>query len=158
MPEAFTAGVFRFGEEDFVLFEDEEGVFFDWDDFFAGLFEREFFGLLSLTEGGDGAGKAGRFPRAADGLAELHEGGIEEARAGPVENLIGPGPELFRSGASVDGSGEVEEAGEDAGDIPIDDGGGTIEGEGADGAGGVGSDARKLAEFGGVLGEGAGVV
>ncbi len=154
-PEAFAAGVVAGGEEDLVVFEPEEGVFGDFDEGFARLFDGEGFGGVGLAEVFDGAEEAGGVSRGADGLAEFHEGGVEGAGGFLIEEGFRGGPDDFLTFGGVDGFCFVEEAGDDAGDVSIDDGGWLIEGEATDGTSSVFSDAGEGEELSGVGGEGA---
>jgi len=142
-PETFTPGVITRGEEDFVVLNPEKGVFFDWDEFFAGFFDGEVFGGVGLAEVFDGADEAGGISWGAKGLAKLHEGGIEETGWFVVEEFAGSGPDDFLACGGIDRLVFIKEAGEDAGDIAIDDGCGLVKGEAADGPSGVSTDSRK---------------
>lgn len=152
-PEAAASGIVSGREEEGVFFEIEEGVFGDLEEGSGRFFGGEGVGGGSLAEVADGAEKAGGLGGGAMGLAEFHEGGVKEARVGLVEEVVGALPEDFLAGGGIDGGGVVEEAGEDAGDVAIDEGGGLVEGEAAESAGGVGADAGEGGEGLGILRE-----
>ena len=60
------------------------------------------------------------------------------------DELRGDGPKPLASGARVDRRLQVEDAGEDAGDVRFDDRDRLVEGEGGDGVRGVTANPRKL--------------
>lgn len=60
------------------------------------------------------------------------------------DELRSDGPKPLASGARVDRRLQVEDAGEDAGDVRFDDRDRLVEGEGGDGVRGVASNSRKL--------------
>lgn len=155
-PEAFAAGAGFLGEEEGAVgLLDEEDVLGDGEGVALGLFDGEGLGATGLAEGAEGAGGAVGRAEGAVGLAEFHEGGVELAGVVRVEEGGGAGPEEGLSLGGVDGGGVVEESGEDAGDVGIDDGDGEAEGEGGHRAGGVGAKAGEGGEGGGVGGEAA---
>ena len=80
-------------------------------------------------------------------MPELHDGGVVCAWVFLWDEFGGPLPELFVACGGVDALTEVEESGEHAGDVSVDDRLWFIVGEGCDGACGVGSDAREGADF-----------
>ena len=161
--EDFAAGgAIRGGAED-----DQRRAADDGRGFFGG-FDGEF--ILAargegLAVGAQGAEEAGGILRRAEGAAEFHEGLIEVAvarsGAGLGGDLVQFGGALPQEGV-VFGVGEVlvvaGEAGEETGDVAVDDGRGEVEGDGGDGAGGVAADPGKVLQEGGVGGELAGVI
>ena len=83
-------------------------------------------------------------PGAAGKRAQFHEGGIVLAGVAAWDELCGDGPKPLASGARVDRRLQVEDAGEDAGDVRFDDRDRLVEGEGGDGVRGVTANPRKL--------------
>src|SRR5690606_22050460 len=77
---------------------------------------------------------AARPARRADGRPELHEGLVQVAGALALDEglRLGPEPRLHRRRA--EGELDAVEAGEDAGDVAVDDGLGEIESDRTDGA------------------------
>jgi len=150
-PETFAAGAGFLGEEEGpVGFLDEEDVLGDGEGGAFGFFDGESLGAASLAEGEEGAGGAVGGAEGAVGLAEFHEGRVELAGVLGVEEGGGAFPEEGLSLGGVDGGGVVEESGEDAGDVGIDDGDGEAEGEGGHRTGGVAPEAGEGGEGGGV--------
>lgn len=80
----------------------------------------------------------------ADQRAQFHEGGVVTARVPSRQELGGGGPQAFASGVRVDWRSDVEDPGEDAGDICFDDRNGSVECEGGNGVCRVTADARKV--------------
>ena len=158
VPEAFAAGALFLSEEDLgwgavfgligVRTEGPEGVFGDFSDGSFGFFDREGFGVGGLAKVAGGAGEAGWFDEAAGRLAELHQGGVEASCVLRIDEGFGALPEELLPGGGVDCGGVVEETGEDAGDVGVDDRGGGVEGKRCDCSGGVGADAGEFFQFG----------
>jgi ribonuclease HIII len=153
-PEAFPPGSRLLGEEEGVVwFADEEDVFGDGHGGPFRFLAREVFRIAGLAEGADRAVEAVGFAQGAVGLPEFHEGGVELARMGGIDQGRRAVPEEGLAGGGVDRGGVVEEAGEDAGDVGIDDGDGLAEGKGGDCPGGVASEAGEGQERGGIARE-----
>jgi len=140
-PKAFASRIVAGGEEDFVVLHPQEGVFFDFDEFFSRLFNGELFGCVCLAKVFDRAEGARGIAGRAESLPKFHEGGVEKAGGFLIEEFSGRSPDGFLSGRGVDGLLFIEKAGEDAGNIPINNGCGLIEGEATDSSSGVSSDA-----------------
>ena len=129
LPHAFAAGAGFVGEEErAVFFAAEEDVLIDRNGGAAWFFLGKVCGSGCLAEVFDGAEEAAWFASGTDGLSELHEGGVECAWGALIDELVGVVPDELLSFFGIDGGGDVEETGEDAGDIGIDDGGGAVEG------------------------------
>jgi hypothetical protein len=102
------------------------------------------------------AGRGGRAERGA----ELHEalveiaGGVGGGQRG--HELAGAGPQGTLAGGGLDVVGDVEDTGEDARDVAIDERRAFAERDRCDRPGGVRTDARDLAEVGGARGQGTG--
>src|SRR5690606_13373445 len=95
------------------------------------------------AEGGHGAVGAAGGAGGADEGAQLHQGLVVGRGVGRVEEGLGEGPLAPGAGGAVDRVVLGDEAGEDAGDVAVDQGGGEAEGDGGDGAGGVAADAGQ---------------
>ncbi|MEY2599668.1 MAG: hypothetical protein RLZZ142_1927, partial [Verrucomicrobiota bacterium] len=155
-PEAAGAASGVLFEQQGVVVEDPGGVFLKRDDLAARGFARDGLRVLGVAVGGDGAVVAAGLARGAEEGPKFHQGGVVGAPAGfGGEKPAGKLPEEVPALGGIDGVGEVREAGEDAGDVGVDGGGGKVECEGGDGSGGVGADSREGGEVFGVLGEAA---
>lgn len=152
-PESLAASALFFGEEDAVVVEGENNVGGELGDGGFGFFSREKFWGVRLAEIRNGAAPAVGLAAFAVGLPEFHEGGVVKALRGVLCELSGGGFEPDFSRVRIDFSRVVEEASEDAGDVAIDYGGGEVKGEGAQGVGGVGADARQREKLGHFLRE-----
>lgn len=147
-PESLAAGSGFLGEEEGAIrLLGEEDVLGDLDRGAAFLLSGQVGGLCAMAKLPDRAGGALGLAEGAGGLAELHEGGVELARMGGIDKGGGVVPKLALAVGGVDGGGVVKEAGEDPGDVGIDDGDGLAKGEGGDCPSGIASDAREVSEL-----------
>lgn len=97
-------------------------------------------------------------PRTADERAQFHKRRIMLAGISAREDLRSGGPELLAAGARVDRRLQIEETGEDAGDVRFDDRDRLGEGEGRNGIRGVSANSGELLNRGKVFRENAGVL
>ena len=74
------------------------------------------------------------------------------------QERLGGLPKNFRAARGVDGLAQVEQPGEDARDVGVDDRRGAVEGEAGDGPGGVAPDAGERGDGGEVIRQRAAVV
>lgn len=151
--KALTAAPGFAGEEDFRSTADEEGVFRLFGENGPQLFSRKGFRIGRGAKTSDRAGGASRGAGAANRLAEFHQGGVVESGGIFREEACGALPKKVFADGGVDGRRVVEKAGEDPGNVSIDQWHGEIEGETCHGVGGVGAEAGEFEEFGGVTGK-----
>src|SRR5262249_40243207 len=122
----------------------EAQVFARWADLGAGVLGDPP-GAQGRTRAAHRAQQAGRILRPANDGAKLHQGLVEIPRARAVHQLrrLGPQPRLAPriAGPALD----PEEAGQNAPGVPVDGGGGVVEGNRGDGPGGVAAKSGKLA-------------
>lgn len=83
-------------------------------------------------------------PGPANECAQFHQGGIVPAGMAARQELRGRGPEPLASGARIDRRLQIEQAGEDAGDVGFYDGDRLVECERGDGICRVAPDSREL--------------
>ena len=110
------------GEEDFIVLNPEEGVFLDCDEFFSWLFDWKSFRGFSFAEIPDRADETGGGAWGAKSLAELHESGVEEAGVSVIQKVTGIFPNSFLSISGVDRQVLIEESGNYASDVAINNG------------------------------------
>jgi len=84
------------------------------------------------------------WPRTADESAQFHERRVMSAGIVARQELRGGGPEQLASGARVDRHLQVEDAGENAGDVCFDDRDRSVEGERGDGVCRITANSGKL--------------
>ena len=101
------------------------------------------------AEGHRGALVAARRARGADRRAELHERLIPVAGVSVAvgDERLGQPPQAGVAAGRLDVVLDREEAGEDAGHVPVDDGGPPAEGDAGDGPGRVGADTLEASEL-----------
>ena len=112
-------------------------------------------GAVGIAKAMGRAGAAGAVRRpvgAADRGPQLHQRLGEQARLGGVDGFQGLGHGLLHF-RGVDGGAVVPQPGYHPQHIPVHGGGGQVEGNGADGPGGVGADAGQAADAAVVPGE-----
>jgi hypothetical protein len=97
-------------------------------------------------------------PRTADERAQFHERGIMLAGIAVREKLRRCGPELLAPGTRIDRCLQIDEAGEDAGDVRFDDRDRLFEGERGNGIRGISANSGELLNRGQVFRENAGVL
>ena len=127
MPKSFSSGTAPFTQENLIILKNQERVLVHRYEFFPRFFDRQRHWRLGLTKTSHRTVHAVNFAGTAVCLPQFHEGRIETTRRFFVEQLTGPFPYFLLSSAAIDLGVEIEQAGEDTGYIPIDDGGGFIE-------------------------------